>query len=97
MNVYSVSFILASYNTFEYFKLAYNSIRKYYPSNEIIVLDDGSDDGSWEWIQRQKEFDSNLMLWRNTSGKIIGHTCTYNRGVIIAKNPIVTIFHSDMI
>ena len=98
MNVESVSIILASYNTLNYLLMAYQSIRKYYPTNEIIILDDGSDDGSWEWTLEQSKLDDNLRIWhRETGNSPVGHTKTYNIGAQMARGEIVTIVHSDMV
>lgn len=106
--VADVSFVIPSYNTLSYTMMAYHSVRKYYPKNEIIVLDDGSTDGTEEWlfgssnenglkIQGQEEVDENLRAWKNATGKIMGHTITYDIGIKMARNKLVAIFHSDMI
>jgi GT2 family glycosyltransferase len=80
-----------------YTMMAYRSLRDYYPDNEIIVLDDGSSDQSVGYFELQLPLDSNLRFWANQSGNILGHTITYDMGIKMAKNPLVTIFHSDMI
>ena len=96
--VKQVSFIIPSFNTIDYTRMAYTSLRRYYPTNEIIILDDGSTDGTWETLlQPSSKIDPNLVLWRNTTGGILGHTITYDMGINMAKNPLVTIFHSDMV
>jgi GT2 family glycosyltransferase len=77
--------------------MAYRSLRDYYPNNEIVVLDDGSIDQSAEYFELQLHLDDNLRFWSNKSGGILGHTITYDMGIKMAKNPLVTIFHSDMI
>ena len=92
-----VTFVMPSYNTLNYTMMAYRSLREFYPNNEIIILDDGSTDGSAEYLEAQIKLDDNLRIWSNTTGNILGHTCTYDMGIKMAKNPIVTIFHSDMI
>jgi GT2 family glycosyltransferase len=92
-----VTFVLPSYNTLNYTMMAYRSIREFYPTTEIIILDDGSDDGTIDYLTAQTKLDDNLRTWVNTTGNILGHTITYDMGIKMAKNPIVTIFHSDMI
>jgi GT2 family glycosyltransferase len=92
-----VTFVLPSYNTLNYTMMAYRSIREFYPTTEIIILDDGSDDGTIDYLTTQTKLDDNLRTWVNTTGNILGHTITYDLGIKMAKNPIVTIFHSDMI
>ena len=96
-NINQISFIIPSYNTLNYLLMAYRSIREYYPNNEVIIMDDGSKDGSWEWTDAQIKLDNNLRIYHNTSGNILGHTITYDMGIKMAINPLVTIFHSDMI
>lgn len=88
---------MPSYNTLNYTLMAYRSLRDYYPDNEIVVLDDGSTDQSAEYFELQLHLDDNLRFWSNKSGGILGHTITYDMGIKMAKNPLVTIFHSDMI
>ena len=97
MNVNQISIALPSYNTLNYTMMAYRSLRKYYPDNEIIIMDDGSTDGSWEWTEAQLKLDPNLRTYHNTTGNIIGHTVTYNIAAKMCKGPLYTIFHSDMI
>lgn len=97
MNVTDISIMIPSYNTLNYLLMAYRSLRKYYPNNEIFIFDDGSTDGSWEWCVEQKLVDDNLRVWHNERGKIYGHTTTYNMGAKACKGPLYTIFHSDMI
>lgn len=96
-SIKDITIIMPSYNTLNYTLMAYRSLREYYPNNEIIVLDDGSSDQSLQYFEAQTKLDDNLRFWANTSGNILGHTVTYDIGIKMSKNPIVTIFHSDMI
>ena len=96
-DITDISFIIPSYNTINYTMMAYRSLREFYPANEIIMLDDGSSDGTWEWIESQAKLDENFRIYQNQSGNIVGHTILYDLGIKMAKNPLVTIFHSDMI
>lgn len=97
MTPLDVTFIIPSYNTINYTKMAYESVRKYYPHSWIIILDDGSTDGSKEYIQQTYEEDSALIRWNNKTGNILGHTVTYDKGIELAHTKLVTIFHSDMV
>ena len=45
-----ISFIIPSYNNLKHLKNVYASIQKHAPQAEVILLDDGSTDDTWEWI-----------------------------------------------
>ena len=92
-----VSFIMPEVNTLNYTMLAYNSVRLYYPTNEIIILDDGSDDGTLDWLDGVLKIDKNLVVYKNTTGHILGHTILYDLGVKMCKNEVFSILHSDMV
>jgi glycosyltransferase involved in cell wall biosynthesis len=51
-----ISFIIPSYNNLKHLKNVYSSIKRNETEAEIILLDDGSTDGSWEWmVENRKE------------------------------------------
>jgi glycosyltransferase involved in cell wall biosynthesis len=85
-----ISFIIPSYNNLQHLKNVYASILKHTPQSEIILLDDGSTDGTWDWIQQQ-----DCVKYR--SEERIGHTILYDKGIDLATNDIVGILHADMI
>lgn len=85
-----ISFIIPSYNNLQHLKNVYASIQKHEPLAEVILLDDGSTDGTWEWIQQQ-----NCIKYRSESR--VGHTILYDKGIELATNKIVGILHADMI
>lgn len=85
-----ISFIIPSYNNLQHLKNVYASIQKHEPEAEVILLDDGSTDGTWEWIQEQ-----NCIKFR--SEERVGHTILYDKGIEMATNDIVGILHADMI
>lgn len=95
--VTDISVVIPTKNTLNYTLMAYRSLREFYPDNEIIMLDDKSDDGTWDWIDSQKKLDDNLRTYQNTSPEIVGHTVLYDLGIKMSKNPLVSIFHSDMV
>jgi glycosyltransferase involved in cell wall biosynthesis len=85
-----ISLIIPSYNNLQHLKNAYNSIQKHTPKSEVILLDDGSTDGTWEWIQQQ-----DCVAYR--SEERVGHTILYDVGIEMASNDVVGILHADMI
>ena len=90
-----ISFIIPSYNNLRYLKNAYRSIRTWEDKDhEIVILDDASVDGTSEWLDSLK--DPNLIIWKNETGKRMGHTITYDIGVDLSTNDIFSIFHADM-
>ena len=90
-----ISFIIPSHNNLMYLKAAYNSIRDNY-KHDIIMLDDASDDGTWDWLQEIDKNDISVKVYRN-DGKKLGHTILYDVGVDICTTDIFSIFHADMI
>lgn len=88
-----ISLVIPSYNNLRHLKNAYGSVRKYYTNEvELILIDDGSNDGTIEWLKSLK--DNNLIYWREQSR--IGHTILYDKGINKATNDIVGILHADM-
>ena len=89
----NISLIIPSYNNLRHLKNAYNSVRKHYKDKvELILIDDGSNDGTIEWLKTLK--DESLIFWREEER--IGHTILYDRGIEKANNDIVGILHADM-
>jgi len=95
-----ITFIIPTRNNLPYVSLAYSSIRKYYPTEEIIILDDGSTDGTSDFFPKENRGDPNLnySLIKMPNCHQVGHTVLYDIGVAeIVKNEIFTIFHADMV
>jgi len=86
----TVTLVIPSYNNLRHLKNAYASIKKHAPEVDVVLLDDGSTDGSWEWIEQQ-----DCIKWR--SDKRVGHTILYDIGINLANTEIVGIMHADMI
>ena len=91
----SISFIITNFNTKKYTKFVYDSIRKNLGYvHEIVMLDDGSSDGTWELLNELKSQDHNMIIHRNEEN--IGIAYSYNKMVELASNEIVCMLHSDM-
>jgi len=91
-----ISFIIPSYNNLKHLKNVYASIQKHAPQAEVILLDDGSNDGTWEWM-KEVEILPNNQTRIIRSEERVGHTILYDKGIELATNDIVGILHADMI
>ena len=91
-----ISLIIPSYNNLRHLKNVYTSIQKHAPEAEVILLDDGSTDGTWEWMQHVETLPGNQTRIFRSEDRI-GHTILYDKGIELATNDIVGILHADMI
>ncbi len=93
-----ISFVIPSRNNLPFLKQAYNSIRKHLGYvHEVVLLDDFSNDGTWEWMCDIKNKDINSKIYRNDGPDRLGHTILYDKGVELSTNEIFSIFHADMV
>ena len=71
-----VSVIIPTYNREKYIERAVQSIlRQTYDRYEIIIVDDGSTDNTWEIIQKLEEIDRRIRyikLEKNQGPEILG-------------------------
>jgi GT2 family glycosyltransferase len=90
----NITFIIPSSNNLKHLKNVYTSIEKNAPTCKLVLLDDGSTDGTFEWMcsLSNKNITS---IYR--SDKRIGHTILYDKGIELAQTDIVGILHADMI
>ena len=86
--------IIPSYNTLNHLKNTYQSLKKYAPEVEIIIIDDASEDGTSQWLLKELKDDRVQAI---ISRERRGHTYWYDEGMRLAKTDIVSILHSDMI
>jgi glycosyltransferase involved in cell wall biosynthesis len=93
-----ISFIIPSRNNLKYVQQAYKSIREsngFY--HEIVLLDDASNDGTWEWMQNTSAVDQNVIIYRNEGPERLGHTILYDKGIELSTKKVFSILHADMI
>ena len=88
-----ISVVIPSYNNLEYLKLIYNSVRKISNDIEVILFDDGSDDGTNEWMASLTDKNTILHILQNR----VGHAILYDVGFKEASRKIIGILHADMI
>lgn len=91
-----ISFIIPSRNNLKYLKQAVGSIQEHYGNqHDIVLLDDASTDGTWDWIQSLE--GDNIIKYRNKGPERQGHTILYDKGVEISKTRAFSILHADMV
>ncbi len=88
-----VSVVLPVWNRVEFVGTAISSIKKQsYTNWELLVVDDHSDDGTWELLQAIARTDSRITVLRNT-GK--GVSSARNTGLEAATGEYVAFLDSD--
>jgi len=91
-----ISFIIPSRNNLKYLQQAVDSITTCYGTqHDIVLLDDASTDGTWEWLHSLTA--DNIITYRNEGPERLGHTILYDKGVELSKTDVFTILHADMI
>lgn len=91
-----ISVIVLTCNRLAYLKDCVESLcAQAYPSDrmEIVVVDDGSDDGTDEWVERKRNTDERIVLIRHRENR--GIPAARNSGLAAATGPIVAIVADD--
>ena len=89
-----VTLVVPSSNNLRHLKNAYQSIKTHAPNCKIVMLDDGSTDGTTEWLTGLND-DNITAIYR--SSERVGHTVLYDKGIELAETEVVGIMHADMI
>jgi len=93
-----ITFVIPCRSNLPYLQQAVGSIEEHYgDSHDVVILDDASDDSSWEWITQYSEGRDNIITYRNKGPDRVGHTVLYDVGFDLAKTEVVSILHSDMV
>lgn len=88
-----VSIVVANYNYERYIGLTIESVLAQTYSNwELVIIDDGSTDGSLELIDRYRRADSRVRLLRKENG---GHGSALNVARPAARGEILCLLDSD--
>jgi len=93
-----ITFVIPCRSNLPYLQQAVGSIEEHYgDSHDVVILDDASDDNSWDWITEYSEGRDNIITYRNEEPDRVGHTVLYDVGFNLAKTEVVSILHSDMV
>lgn len=93
----TISLVIPSRNNLTYLKWSYNSIRKNLGyTHEIMLADDFSSDGTWEWLEEIKKTDINVQIFKNEGPERKGIVYWYDYLCEKSSNDIVMFFHADM-
>ena len=90
---HNISLIIPSYGNKQHLINAYHSIRKYYPTIELVLINDGSPDDTDAWLNNLRD---NKVIKLNSKERKC-HTFFYDEVMRLATNDIVGIIHADMI
>lgn len=83
-----VSVIIPTFNRLWCLPEAIESCRQNECSTEIIVIDDGSTDGTWEWLQTQADvLSARQPNW--------GQDCALNKGFSMSRGEFIRFLDSD--
>jgi glycosyltransferase involved in cell wall biosynthesis len=89
-----VTLVIPSSNNLRHLKNVYQSIKTHAKHCKIVMLDDGSTDGTTEWLTSLS--DNNITAIYRSSERV-GHTVLYDKGIDLAQTEVVGIMHADMI
>jgi len=84
----NVTVIIPAYNRLWCLPKAIESCRNTKCKTEIIVVDDGSTDGTWEWLQQQPDV---ISIKQENQGQ----TYAINKGVSVATGKYIRFLDSD--
>lgn len=92
---FSVSVIIPVYNAAPYLEKAINSALSQKEVNEVIVIDDGSTDGSIEIIQKCQNNDNRIRLFQHPKKDNKGRSATRNLGISNASCNYIAFLDAD--
>jgi glycosyltransferase involved in cell wall biosynthesis len=89
-----VSIIVPVYNAKKYIQHCVDSlIRQDYSNIEIILIDDCSNDGTYDLLKKIKEKDDRIILLQNKRN--MGASYSRNRGIKISRGDYITFVDAD--
>ncbi|MFN3480499.1 MAG: glycosyltransferase, partial [Thermodesulfovibrionales bacterium] len=90
------SIIILTFNQLEYTKRCVESIKRHTPEpHEIIFIDNGSKDGTVDWLRRLVAENENYRLIENKENRGFAAGC--NQGIREAKGEYILLLNNDVI
>jgi glycosyltransferase involved in cell wall biosynthesis len=91
-----VSILLTCYNHLRHLKIAVDCIKaQTFTDYEIVALDDGSTDGTREWLTQLQRDEPSLPITLYFNEKNLGTYGTLNRGLEVARGEYIAEFNDD--
>lgn len=88
-----VSVVIPSYNHARFLDQTINSVLSQQEVElELVIIDDGSNDGSWDIIQRYAALDSRVRAYQQENQ---GAHAAINRGLHLSRGQFLSILNSD--
>lgn len=89
-----VSVVIVNYNGRGFLRACVESVLNCdYPDFEVIVVDNGSNDGSCEFVENISRSNSNVKLIRNKNN--LGPSAARNQGIEIAEGKYIAFLDND--
>ena len=92
---FSVSVIIPVYNAINFIEKAIFSVLKLEEVDEIIVVDDGSSDGSFQIVSNLKNKHERLHLYSHMGRSNKGRSASRNLGIIKSNSPFIAFLDAD--
>lgn len=93
METNKVSIVVPVYNAADYLKACvYSLMQQTYPDMEILLVDDGSTDNSWEMCQQLEEEDKRIRIFHKENGGLVS---TWKYGVEHSTGEYLCFVDSD--
>jgi GT2 family glycosyltransferase len=92
-----VSAVVVTHNGLVFTRLCLESVlaSRSIPNLEVIVVDNGSTDGTHDYLHRLAERDSRFCLINN--GRNLGFAAAVNRGLAAARGEVLVVLNNDTI
>jgi glycosyltransferase involved in cell wall biosynthesis len=92
---FKVSVVVPVYNTARFLSAAIESALKQKEANEIIIIDDGSTDNSWDIAKKIEVRESRVKLLCHESRQNLGPGPSRNLGIEHASNEFIAFLDAD--